>query len=120
MNIEVFGDYDKFSHIYSNVNVVDVDVDNTFIIINNETDEEIEAYSYNEYNWNELTPEAERFFGISSNNAEGDIQSSAIELPKYTAKINIGDWEINLTNKTFTEEQIKNMKEMLGWEVKNL
>lgn len=46
--------------------------------------------------------------------------SGTIELPKYSAKISIGNWEINLTNKTFTEEQIKNMKEMLGWEVKNL
>lgn len=49
-----------------------------------------------------------------------DVLSGAIELPKYSAKISIGDWEINLTDKTFTEEQIKNMKEMLGWEVKNL
>ena len=50
----------------------------------------------------------------------GDVFSGAIELPKYSAKISIGNWEINLTDKTFTEEQIKNMKEMLGWEVKNL
>ena len=50
----------------------------------------------------------------------GDVLSGAIELPKYSAKISIGNWEINLTNKTFTEEQIKNMKEMLGWEVENL
>ena len=49
-----------------------------------------------------------------------DVHGGAIELPKYSAKISIGNWEINLTNKTFTEEQIKNMKEMLGWEVKNL
>ena len=47
-------------------------------------------------------------------------QLRAIMSPKYSAKISIGDWEINLTNKTFTEKQIKNMKEMLGWEVKNL
>ena len=52
---------------------------------------------------------------IGSTTLEG-----AIELPKYSAKISIGDLEINLTNKTFTEEQIKNMKEMLGWEVENL
>lgn len=50
----------------------------------------------------------------------GDVFSGAIELPKYSAKISIGNWEINLTDKTFTEEQIKNMKEMLGWEVENL
>lgn len=50
----------------------------------------------------------------------GDVLSGAIELPKYSAKISIGNWEINLTDKTFTEEQIKNMKEMLGWEVENL
>ena len=49
-----------------------------------------------------------------------NVLSATIELPKYSAKISIGDWEINLTNKTFTEKQIKNMKEMLGWEVKNL
>ncbi len=47
-------------------------------------------------------------------------QLKTIMLPDYTARIIIGSWEINLTNKTFTEEQIKNMKEMLGWEVENL
>lgn len=47
-------------------------------------------------------------------------QLRAIMSPKYSAKISIGNWEINLTDKTFTEEQIKNMKEMLGWEVENL
>ena len=47
-------------------------------------------------------------------------EDAKIALPKYSAKISIGNWEINLTDKTFTEEQIKNMKEMLGWEVKNL
>ena len=40
--------------------------------------------------------------------------------PKYSARISIGNFQIDLTDKTFTEEQIKNMKEMLGWEVKNL
>ena len=48
------------------------------------------------------------------------VEGCPIALPKYSAKISIGNWEINLTDKTFTEEQIKNMKEMLGWEVKNL
>ena len=47
-------------------------------------------------------------------------EGAKIALPKYSAKISIGNWEINLTDKTFTEEQIKNMKEMLGWEVENL
>lgn len=44
---------------------------------------------------------------------------SKIQLPKYSARIKIGSWEINLIDKTFTDEQIKNMKEMLGWEVEN-
>ena len=48
------------------------------------------------------------------------FKGCAIELPKYSAKISIGSLQINLTGKTFTEEQIKNMKEMLGWEVENL
>lgn len=47
-------------------------------------------------------------------------EDRAIELPKYSARISIGDLQIDLTGKTFTEEQIKNMKEMLGWEVENL
>ena len=48
------------------------------------------------------------------------LKSCKIALPKYSARISIGSLQINLTNKTFTEEQIKNMKEMLGWEVENL
>ena len=48
------------------------------------------------------------------------LKGCKIELPKYSARISIGSWQINLTDKTFTEEQIKNMKEMLGWEVENL
>ena len=47
-------------------------------------------------------------------------EDAKIALPKYSARISIGSLQINLTDKTFTEEQIKNMKEMLGWEVKNL
>lgn len=47
-------------------------------------------------------------------------EGTKIELPKYSARISIGNFQINLTDKTFTEEQIKNMKEMLGWEVENL
>lgn len=48
------------------------------------------------------------------------LEGCTIALPKYSAKISIGNFQINITNKTFTEEQIKNMKEMLGWEVENL
>lgn len=48
------------------------------------------------------------------------LEVGTIKLPKYSAKISIGSLQINLTGKTFTEEQIKNMKEMLGWEVENL
>lgn len=47
-------------------------------------------------------------------------EGAKIALPKYSARISIGNFQINLTDKTFTEEQIKNMKEILGWEVKNL
>lgn len=47
-------------------------------------------------------------------------EGAKIVLPKYSARISIGSLQINLTDKTFTEEQIKNMKEMLGWEVENL
>lgn len=39
---------------------------------------------------------------------------------KYSAAIQIGSWCINLIDKTFTEDQIKNMKEYFGWDVKNL
>lgn len=48
------------------------------------------------------------------------LKGCTIALPKYSARISIGSLQINLTDKTFTEEQIKNMKEMLGWEVENL
>ena len=48
------------------------------------------------------------------------VEGCPIALPKYSARISIGSLQINLTDKTFTEEQIKNMKEMLGWEVENL
>lgn len=47
-------------------------------------------------------------------------QDCSIKQTKFTSKIKIGSWEINLIDKTFTEEQIKNMKEMLGWDVENL
>lgn len=47
-------------------------------------------------------------------------ETGALKLPEHTAVIEIGNWVIQVTNKTFTEEQIKNMREMLGWEVTNL
>lgn len=47
-------------------------------------------------------------------------EDAKIALPKYSARISIGSLQMNITDKTFTEEQIKNMKEMLGWEVENL
>ena len=40
--------------------------------------------------------------------------------PKYTAEIQIGNWHIQLIDKTFTQEQIDHMREYFGWEVKNL
>lgn len=50
-----------------------------------------------------------------------DGESSAtIKPPKFTARIAIGNFIIQVTDKTFTDEQIKNMREMLGWEVTNL
>ena len=43
-----------------------------------------------------------------------------IQPEKYSAVIQIGNWYIQLKDKTFTKRQIKNMKKLLGWEVKNL
>lgn len=43
-----------------------------------------------------------------------------ITVQEPTAVISIGSWYINIYDKTFTEEQIKNMREFFGWEVKNL
>lgn len=37
-----------------------------------------------------------------------------------TAVIQIGSLAINIYNKTFTESQIKNMKEYFGWDVRNI
>ena len=45
---------------------------------------------------------------------------STIQPVKYSAVIQIGNWYIQLTDKTFTKRQIKNMKKYFGWEVKNL
>lgn len=57
-------------------------------------------------------------------NTVSDIDSLLIDCefikPEHTAVIKIGNLEINLTDKTFTKRQIKNMKEMLGWDVTNL
>lgn len=46
--------------------------------------------------------------------------NSTIRNPKPIAIIHIGSWHINIYDKTFTEEQIKNMREFFGWEVENL
>ena len=43
-----------------------------------------------------------------------------IQPETYSAVIRIGNWHIQLKDKTFTEEQIKNMREFFGWEVENL
>ena len=45
---------------------------------------------------------------------------STIQPIKYSAVIQIGNWYIQLKDKTYTEEQIKNMREFFGWEVENL
>ena len=51
----------------------------------------------------------------------GEIPEENIIQPvKYSAVIQIGNWYIQLTDKTFTKRQIKNMKKYFGWEVKNL
>lgn len=47
-------------------------------------------------------------------------EENIIRPPKYSAVIQIGNLHIYLTDKTFTENQIKNMREYFGWEVKNL
>lgn len=52
---------------------------------------------------------------------QGEIpEENIIRPPKYSAVTQIGNFHINLMNKTFTEDQIKNMREYFGWEVKNL
>ena len=43
-----------------------------------------------------------------------------IKEPEPTAIIHIGSWHVQIYDKTFTEEQIKNMREFFGWEVENL
>ena len=47
-------------------------------------------------------------------------EENIIKPPKYSAVIQIGNLHIYLMDKTFTEDQIKNMREYFGWEVKNL
>lgn len=47
-------------------------------------------------------------------------EENIIRPPKYSAVIQIGNFHIYLIDKTFTEDQIKNMREYFGWEVKNL
>ena len=61
-----------------------------------------------------------RFFPKMTEHGSSDVYGDTIAFPKYSARISIGNFQINLTDKTFTEEQTKNMKEMLGWEVENL
>lgn len=51
---------------------------------------------------------------------EAPEAANIIQPPKYSAVIQIGNLHIYLTDKTFTENQIKNMREYFGWEVKNL
>ena len=48
------------------------------------------------------------------------FKGSTIQPEKYSAVIRIGSWHIQIKDKTFTEEQIKNMREFFGWEVENL
>lgn len=64
--------------------------------------------------------ESEQIECGSSDAYNDKLEGCTIALPKYSARISIGSLQISLTDKTFTEEQIKNMKEMLGWEVENL
>lgn len=49
-----------------------------------------------------------------------EVRTITIQPEKYSAIIKIGSWYIQIYNKTFTEEQIKNMREFFGWEVENL
>lgn len=48
------------------------------------------------------------------------FEVGTIQPEKYSAVIWIGNWCIQIKDKTFTEEQIKNMREFFGWEVENL
>ena len=48
------------------------------------------------------------------------VKDNVIREPKYSAVIEIGNWHIQLTNKTFTKRQIKHMKKYFGWEVRNI
>lgn len=44
-----------------------------------------------------------------------------LTVKKPTAVISIGsNFHIEIADKTFTKEQIKNMREFFGWEVENL
>ena len=48
------------------------------------------------------------------------IRDITLRQQKYSAVIEIGDWHIQLSNKTFTKRQIKHMKKYFGWEVRNI
>ena len=43
-----------------------------------------------------------------------------ILLPKVTAVIKIGSFNIQIYDKKFTDEQIKNMQDYFGWDVENI
>lgn len=43
-----------------------------------------------------------------------------VETRNPSAVIKMGNLSIEIYDKTFTDEQIKNMKEFFGWEVENL
>ena len=44
-----------------------------------------------------------------------------VGVPEHTAVISIGsNFHIQIADKIFTEEQIKNMRKFFGWEVRNL
>ena len=48
------------------------------------------------------------------------FKTNEIKLSIYSAVIQIGSWCINLIDKTFTKNQIRNIREYFGWEIKNL
>lgn len=50
---------------------------------------------------------------------EGDLIVRICETPKYKAQIDMGGYIVSV-NHTYTEEQIKHIKEYFGWDVTNL
>lgn len=49
-----------------------------------------------------------------------EIRDNILRQQKYSAVIEIGNWHIQLVNKTFTKRQIKHMKKYFGWEVRSI